>query len=290
MFEAPEIQPEAPVAVKRYAVFGQPIAHSRSPWIHARFAEQTRIALEYRAIEAGVAGFGAALAAFEAGGGLGANVTLPLKAEAPRHCKSLSERAQRAGVVNTLSRLDDGGWHGDNTDGIGLVQDLATRHRQDIRGRRTLVLGAGGAVQGVLVALLEAGLDSIVIANRTPARADALADRIGEPGRVSTVYWEALHDAGAFEMVVNGTAAGHQREALVLPFSLIGRRAVVYDMNYGRAAIDFLAWGRAAGSEHVYDGAGMLVEQAAEAFERWHGVRPETDPVYAQLRHLLDHP
>ena len=290
MFEAPEIQPEAPVALKRYAVFGQPIAHSRSPWIHARFAEQTRIALEYRAIEAGVAGFGAALAAFEAGGGLGANVTLPLKAEAPRHCKSLSERAQRAGVVNTLSRLDDGGWHGDNTDGIGLVQDLATRHRQDIRGRRTLVLGAGGAVQGVLVALLEAGLDSIVIANRTPARADALADRIGEPGRVSTVYWEDLHDAGAFEMVVNGTAAGHQREALVLPFSLIGRRAVVYDMNYGRAAIDFLAWGRAAGSEHVYDGAGMLVEQAAEAFERWHGVRPETDPVYAQLRHLLDHP
>ena len=290
MFEAPEIQPEAPVAVKRYAVFGQPIAHSRSPCSHARFAEQTRTALAYRAIEAGVAGFGAALAAFEAGGGLGANVTLPLKAEAPRHCKSLSERAQRAGVVNTLSRLDDGGWHGDNTDGIGLVQDLATRHRQDIRGRRTLVLGAGGAVQGVLVALLEAGLDSIVIANRTPARADALADRIGEPGRVSTVYWEDLHDAGAFEMVVNGTAAGHQREALVLPFSLIGRRAVVYDMNYGRAAIDFLAWGRAAGSEHVYDGAGMLVEQAAEAFERWHGVRPETDPVYAQLRHLLDHP
>jgi shikimate dehydrogenase len=290
MFEAPEIQPEVPVVVKRYAVFGQPIAHSRSPWIHARFAEQTRIALDYRAIEAGVAGFGAALAAFEAGGGLGANVTLPLKAEAPRYCKSLSDRAQRAGVVNTLSRLGDGGWHGDNTDGIGLVQDLATRHRQDIRGRRTLVLGAGGAVQGVLVALLEAGLDSIVIANRTPARADALADRIGEPGRVSTVYWEDLHDAGAFEMVVNGTAAGHQREALVLPFSLIGRRAVVYDMNYGRAAIDFLAWGRAAGSEHVYDGAGMLVEQAAEAFVRWHGVRPETDPVYAQLRQLLDHP
>jgi shikimate dehydrogenase len=290
MFEAPEVRPEAPVVRKHYAVFGQPIAHSRSPWIHARFAEQTRIALEYSAIEAGAAGFGAALAAFEASGGQGANVTLPLKAEAPRYCKSLSERAQRAGVVNTLSRLADGGWHGDNTDGIGLVQDLATRHRQDIRGRRTLVLGAGGAVQGVLVALLEAGLDSIVIANRTPARADALADRIGEPGRVHTVYWEDLHDAGAFEMVVNGTAAGHQREALVLPFSLIGRRAVVYDMNYGRAAIDFLAWGRAAGSEHVYDGVGMLVEQAAEAFERWHGLRPETDPVYAQLRQLLDHP
>lgn len=288
MFEAPEIPPETPVVLKRYAVFGQPIAHSRSPWIHARFAEQTRIALEYRAIEAGVAGFGAALAAFAAGGGLGANVTLPLKAEAPRYCKSLSERAQRAGVVNTLSRLGGGDWHGDNTDGIGLVQDLATRHRQDIRGRRTLVLGAGGAVQGVLIALLEAGLDSIVIANRTPARADALADRIGEPGRVGTVYWEDLHDAGAFEMVINGTAAGHQRAPLVLPFSLIGRRAVVYDMNYGRAAVDFLAWGRAAGSEHVYDGAGMLVEQAAEAFVRWHGVRPDTDPVYAQLRQLLD--
>jgi shikimate dehydrogenase len=288
MFEAPEFQREAPILLKRFAVFGQPIAHSRSPWIHARFAAQTHITLEYSAIEAGVADFAAALAAFEAAGGLGANVTLPLKAEAPRHCQTLSERARRAGVVNTLIRLPGGGWSGDNTDGIGLVHDLATRRRQDIRGRRTLVLGAGGAVQGVLIALLEAGLDSIVIANRTAARADALADRIGEPSRVHTVYWDDLRNAGAFEMVINGTAAGHQREALALPFTLIGKRAVVYDMNYGRAAVDFLAWGRTAGSEHVYDGAGMLVEQAAEAFERWHGVRPDTDPVYAQLRHLLD--
>lgn len=283
MFEAPEIQPEAPVAVKRYAVFGQPIAHSRSPWIHARFAEQTRIALEYRAIEAGVAGFGAALAAFEAGGGLGANVTLPLKAEAPRHCKSLSERAQRAGVVNTLSRLDDGGWHGDNTDGIGLVRDLTGRHMLDLRARRTLLLGAGGAARGIAPALLEAGIGEMTIVNRTPERADALADALGEPGRVHPRYLADLASLGEFDLIVNATSAARGGELPALPRALVGRRTAAVDLSYGEAAIPFLAWARANGCHDAVDGLGMLVEQAAESFALWHGTRPDTDGVYAEL-------
>jgi shikimate dehydrogenase len=290
MFEAPELVTDTPILVKRYAVFGSPIAHSRSPWIHARFAEQTRLALSYTAIEAGLEAFPSALPAFEAGGGLGANVTLPLKALAASLCRSLSDSARRSGVANTLIRAADGGWYGENTDGLGLVADLTQRHRQDIRGRRTLMLGAGGAVQGVLDALLEAGVESLAIANRTAARADALADRIGQPARVHTLYWDGLGEAGAFDMIINGTAAGHGGERLALPFSLVNRRTVVYDMNYGRAAVDFLAWGHAAGSGFVYDGVGMLIEQAAEAFRLWHKIRPDTDPVYEQLREILGRP
>ncbi|HET9484956.1 MAG TPA: shikimate dehydrogenase [Xanthomonadales bacterium] len=287
MFEKPEPVIETPVVVKRFAVFGKPIAHSRSPWIHARFAAQTKTAMSYVPIEADEDSFIAALDAFEAGGGVGANVTLPLKAIAATRCKSLSENARRAGVVNTLTHLSDGGWHGDNTDGTGIVRDITELQELDLRGRRVLVLGAGGAVQGILDALLDAGVSAIVIANRTATKADALADRIGEPHRVTTMYWEDLRDAGVFELIVNGTSAGHHGKSLGLPFSLAAKRTLAYDMNYGRAAVDFLAWGRAAGCEHVCDGAGMLVEQAAEAFRIWHGIRPDARPVYEALHREL---
>ena len=287
MFEKPELVAETPVVVKRFAVFGRPIAHSRSPWIHARFAAQTKTAMTYMPIEADEDSFFAALDAFEAGGGSGANVTLPLKAIAATRCKTVSETARRAGVVNTLTHLPEGGWRGDNTDGVGLVRDITDLQELDLRGRRALVLGAGGAVQGILDALLDAGVAGIVLANRSPTKADALADRIGEPHKVHTCYWEDLRDAGVFELIVNGTSAGHHGKPLVLPFSLAARRTLVYDMNYGRAAVDFLAWGRAAGAEHVCDGAGMLVEQAAEAFAIWHGVRPDTRPIYEALHREL---
>jgi len=284
MLENPQTIAEAPIEIARYAVFGEPIAHSRSPAIHRQFAQQTHIALRYDAIAAGAAMFPRALARFAADGGRGANITLPLKAEAYALCRSLGAHAQRSGVVNTLSRRDDGSWHGDNTDGTGLVVDITERHRCDLRGRRTLVLGAGGAAQGVLAALLDAGVEQIVIANRSPERADALADRIGEPLRVHSAYWDALGEAGAFDFVLNCTAAGHHGAALDVPFAVIAPRALVYDMNYGAAAIGFIAWGRAAGSAHVFDGLGMLVEQAAAAFHLWHGVRPDTAPVYQSLR------
>lgn len=279
---------------KRYAVFGHPVSHSLSPRIHAAFGRQAGIELEYVAIDA--PDFAAALAAFT---GDGANVTLPHKAAAAAACATLGEAARRCGVVNTLTRRD-GGWHGDNTDGIGLVRDLTGRHRLDLRGRRTLLLGAGGGARGVAPALLDAGVADLFIANRTPARADALADMLGAPGRVHPRYFEDLGALGEFDLVVNATSATRgdtgagagthpaPDAATVafppLPMSLAGRRTAAIDLSYGDAAVGFLAWARAAGARDAIDGLGMLVEQAAESFRIWHGITPDTDPAYDALR------
>jgi shikimate dehydrogenase len=283
MIETPVLLDDAIAAIPRFAVFGAPIAHSKSPLIHRRFGEQLGIALEYRAIECPAGAIEAALARFAADGGQGANITLPHKLDALAVCSTVTPRARRAGVVNTLRR-EGGSWHGDNTDGSGLVADLAERHRLDLRGRRVLMLGAGGAAQGVLPAVLDAGVDSIVICNRTPDRADRLSDRLGEPARVRTVYWSDLGDAGAFDLVLNATSAGHGDATMPLPFGIAGRRTTAYDLSYGTAALGFLAWARAAHCEHALDGLGMLVEQAADAFALWHGKRPDTEPVYRELR------
>ncbi|HEY9254059.1 MAG TPA: shikimate dehydrogenase [Stenotrophomonas sp.] len=268
----------------RFAVFGHPIAQSLSPRIHTAFGRQLGIALEYVAVDAEPSQFAAALSQLAARGGVGANVTLPLKEEAFALATSRSERASRAGAVNTLVRREDG-WHGDNTDGAGLVRDLTERHGLDLRGRRALLLGAGGAARGVAPALLEAGVREMVIINRSPARADALADALGEPDRAYTRYWEDLRELGDFELIVNATAAGREQTgAFSLPLSLVDSMTAAVDLNYGEVAIGFLAWARAAGCRDVVDGLGMLVEQAAEAFELWHGVRPQTDAIYEELR------
>src|SRR5262249_5322624 len=175
---------------------------------------------------------------------------------------------RRSGAVNTMTALPDGRWHGDNTDGAGLVRDLTERHGLDLRGRRVLLLGAGGAARGVAPALLDAGVRDMVIVNRSPARADALADALGEPGPADSRYWEDLRDLGDFELIVNATAAGRTEEgAFSLPLSLLDSMTAAVDLNYGEAAIGFLAWARAAGCRDVIDGLGMLVEQAAEAFD-----------------------
>jgi len=271
----------------RYAVFGHPIAHSLSPRIHALFAAATGIALRYEAIDAPAESFAAALAAFAAANGRGANITLPLKQQALALCAQASDFARRAGAVNTLVPLADGRWRGDNTDGAGLVRDLTGRHALDLRGRRGLLLGAGGAARAVAFALLDAGVAELTIVNRTAERADALADAIGQPTRAHARYWADLADLGNFELIVNATSAGHGANALVLPFGLVARRALCYDLSYGAAAFSFLAWARAAQAGQAIDGLGMLIEQAAESFEIWHGVRPETDPVYAELRDEL---
>lgn len=265
---------------KRYAVFGSPIAHSQSPFIHAAFAKQARIALDYTAIEAGPEDFAGKLAA---SGVDGANVTLPLKEVAFALCGDrVSTRAQRARAVNTLVR-DADGWRGDNTDGIGLVRDLTERHGIDLRQRRVLMLGAGGAARGVTPALLDTGIRELMIVNRTRERADALADALGEPARVHARGWDALPKLGSYDLLINATSAAHSGALLSLPMALVESRSAAVDVSYGEAAVPFLAWARAAGCVKTVDGLGMLVEQAAESFLLWHGVRPDTDAVYAQL-------
>jgi shikimate dehydrogenase len=272
-----------PGTIDRYAVFGQPIAHSLSPRIHAAFAHQFGIALDYRAIEASLDGFVAELARFADDGGRGANVSLPLKQHAARLCLELSERARRADSVNTLVRHGHG-WRGDSTDGAGLIRDLTDRHGLDVRERRTLLLGAGGAARAAAFALIDAGIGELTVANRTPERADALVDAIGDPERVHARYWNDLGDWGSFDLVVNATSAGHGDADLRLPSSLLAPRALCYDLSYGKAAIGFLAWARSAGAEFAVDGLGMLVEQAAESFQIWHGMRPDSAAIHAELR------
>ena len=266
-----------------FAVFGHPVAHSLSPRIHAAFARQSGIDLRYEPIDATLEGFFDALQAFADAGGSGANVTMPLKQSAFALSATTTARAQRAGAVNTLARLD-GQWHGDNTDGAGLIRDLAERHRIDLRQRRTLLLGAGGAARGIAPSLLDAGIGELFIANRSPERADALADTLGQPGRVHPRYIDDLRALGEFDLIVNATSATREGTLPALPMSLIGPRTTAVDLSYGEAAIPFLAWARANRAHDAIDGLGMLVEQAAESFALWHGTRPSTDEVYAQLR------
>jgi shikimate dehydrogenase len=261
----------------RYAVIGNPVAHSKSPWIHAQFARATGEDIEYGRIEAPVDGFVRAVEAFRAQGGRGLNVTLPFKGEAFRFCAATSARAAAAQAVNTLVLDRDRPW-GDNTDGEGLVRDLAVNLGRTLGGARILLMGAGGAAQGVIGPLALASGAAIVIANRTVARAQALAAR--ERGATACGY-EAL--AGrSFDLVVNATSAGLAGELPPLPAGLFAPGALAYEMVYGRVT-PFMAMARAAGAQ-VADGLGMLVEQAAESFLVWRGVRPDTAAVLAALR------
>ena len=270
------------MATSRFAVFGHPVAHSLSPRIHAAFARQQGIALTYEVIDTAPEEFSAAMATFADAGGCGANITLPLKQVALTLCTSVSERARRAGAVNTLIRRDNG-WHGDNTDGVGLVRDLADRQALDLRARRTLLLGAGGAAHGVAPALIDAGIGDLFIVNRNSEKADALADSLGEPGRVHTRYWEDLGNLGSFDFIINATSAGREQRTMSLPSAIVTPRTLAVDLSYGEASIPFLAWARSVGCAQAINGLGMLVEQAAESFSLWHGVRPDTAVIYAEL-------
>ena len=268
---------------RHFAVFGHPVAHSLSPRIHAAFGKQAGIDIDYVAIDAQAGDFAAALAAFAARGGAGANVTLPLKEAAFALCADTSERARRAGAVNTLVRNGDD-WHGDNTDGAGLVRDLTGRHGLDLRARRTLLIGAGGAARGVAPSLLDAGIGDLFVVNRTPQRADALVDVLAQPGRVHPRYLDDLVALGEFDLIINATSAARTGQIPTLPRALVGRRTAAVDLSYGEAAIPFLAWARASGCHDMVDGLGMLVEQAALSFARWTGKEPETDAIYGTLR------
>lgn len=264
----------------RYAVIGNPVAHSLSPEIHARFARETGEALEYgRLLVEGA--FAEAARAFFASGARGANVTLPFKVDAFELAHEASERARVAGAANFLMARD-GRIFADNTDGAGLVADLARNLGFAARDRRILILGAGGATRGVLAPLLAERPAAIVLANRTPARARELATRFAPLGPVDA---RALDDipGGAFDLVLNATSASTHGEVLAIPAEAVGAQTLAYDLAYGPAARAFVERMRSRGAR-ACDGLGMLVEQAAESFFLWRGKRPSTGPVLAELR------
>lgn len=267
----------------RYAVVGNPVAHSKSPRIHAEFARQTGEDLSYEKLHAELPDFEAAVQRFADDGGRGLNVTVPFKHRAHELASRRSERAEQAGAVNTLA-FGAGGVSGDNTDGVGLVRDVTLNRACEIAGRRVLLLGAGGASFGVCGPLLEERPAALVIANRTAGKAIALAQRFARyyPGAdVSGAGYDAIHGR-AFDVVINATSAGLSGEMPPLAKTAFARGALAYDMVYGRAT-PFLELAADAGA-HTADGLGMLVEQAAESFFVWRGMRPETAPVIALLR------
>ncbi|KAE8437080.1 shikimate dehydrogenase [Vreelandella piezotolerans] len=269
----------------RYCVFGNPIKHSKSPLIHGEFARQTQQPMTYTAVLAPEDGFTDAWRAFVAGGGRGANVTVPFKGDAFALCDTLSYRAKRAQAVNTLIVGGNGRTYGDTTDGIGLVRDLAY-HRVPLAGKRVLVLGAGGAVRGILEPLLAEKPSEVVVANRTVAKAEQLAEAFVDLGRIYGGGFASVK--GPFDVVINGTSASLSGELPPLPETLFGEGAWAYDMMYGAEPTVFLQWAGPRGAK-LLDGLGMLVEQAAESFFAWRNVRPETASVRTLLRQSLNY-
>ena len=267
----------------RYAVIGHPVDHSLSPAIHTAFARATGEALAYGRIDAPPDGFAAAAAGFFGEGGRGLNVTVPFKAEAFTWSARATARAQLAGVANTLTAHADG-VEADNTDGAGLVRDLEANLGLALAGRRILLVGAGGAARGVLGPLLAAAPAAVTVANRTEARAHELARAFADHGPVDGCSFQELAAAAPFDLVVNASAASLGGAVPPLPASTVAAGATVYDMMYGDSARPFLEWGRGAGAGTIVDGLGMLVEQAAESFRVWRGVRPDTGAVLERLR------
>lgn len=264
-----------------FVVIGHPVSHSLSPAIHARFAAQTGISLEYTTLLAPLGEFDATARRFFASGGSGANVTLPFKLEALRFADEVAERARLAGAANVLTARD-GRIAADNTDGAGLVGDLTRNLGLELRGARILLLGAGGAARGVIAPLLALQPRVLVVANRTAERARDLAVEFASLGPIRASAFSPI-EGGPFDLVVNATSTSTKGEPLELPAALLAPGATVYDMMYGPAARVFLERARSQGAR-VSDGLGMLVEQAAEAFLGWHGTRPDTAPVLSALR------
>lgn len=265
----------------RYAVFGNPIGHSKSPLIHQMFAQQTGETLSYEAICAPLDGFAASVTTFFSAG-LGANVTVPFKEQAWELTVQRSERAEMAGAVNTLLLNEHGEICGDNTDGVGLVTDLVSNHHVQLQGKRVLVLGAGGAVRGILGPLLAQQPLHVVVANRTVEKAEALATLFAQQGAISACGFADI--TGEFDVIINGTAASLQGEMPPLPAGLVAAHTVCYDMMYSAEPTVFNLWAQRQSAARQIDGLGMLVEQAAEAFFVWRGKRPDTGPVLQQLR------
>ena len=276
--------PESPKP-DRYAVVGHPISHSRSPLIHRLFAEQTGQNLTYETIDAAPDAFEKTVRDFAAAGGRGLNVTIPHKEAAYALCGSHGPEAETARAVNTIS-IEDGELHGDNTDGRGFLRDLEVNHAVTIGAQRVLLLGAGGAARGIVRPLLLGKPACLVIANRTLARAESLKDELGSPRNVSVHAFSDLDELGRFDIVINATSAGLDGDIPPFPASLLDRDTFCYDLVYSARPTPFVRWARSGGAGRAIQGWGMLVEQAAESFAIWRGIRPDTAPILAKLEDL----
>ncbi len=273
-----------PAAPERYVVIGNPVAHSKSPFIHGSFARETAQHIDYRHLLASLDGFADAVHAFREAGGKGANVTVPFKLEAFALATELTPRAQAAGAVNTL-KFDGSRILGDNTDGVGLVADIMRNAGCSLASKKVLLLGAGGAARGVLLPLLMESPAQLVIANRTLARAEELAAQARRHGHVSACEFSLLD--GHFDLVINATSASINDEVPPIPAGVFAGGSLAYDMMYGSRPTAFLNFAAQHGAQ-TRDGLGMLVEQAAEAFHLWRGVRPGTQAVFAELRRSME--
>jgi len=266
----------------RYGVVGYPVSHSRSPVIHRVFAQQTGQHLTYELLEVAPAELESAIRTFQRQGGRGLNITVPHKSEAVRLVDELSDAASMAGAVNTLSITSEA-IRGDNTDGVGLVRDLRKNHRVAIEGARILILGAGGATRGIMAPLLEEQPTTITLANRTVSKAQALANHFGTMGTVAACRFDDIVEDVDYDLVINATSAGLRGEALPFPAGIVSAETVCYDLSYGTGDTPFTHWARTRGARRAIVGWGMLVEQAAESFYIWRGVRPDTRSVLKRL-------
>ena len=266
----------------QYAVIGNPIAHSKSPTIHSEFAKLTGENLSYSTLLSPIDDFAGTVAAFIKQGGKGVNVTVPFKQEAYKLATSLSERAQLAQAVNTL-KFDNGMIYGDNTDGAGLVRDIQDNLGFSIRGKRVLLLGAGGAARGVILPLLNQQPETLTIANRTAEKACELQQQFSTYGKIEGGGYDNL-SGREFDLIINATSSSLSDELPPLPAGVFASEALAYDMMYGKGLTPFLTFAKAQGAAQLADGLGMLVEQAAESFFVWRGIRPATQSVIALLK------
>ncbi|MBI5448414.1 MAG: shikimate dehydrogenase [Gammaproteobacteria bacterium] len=271
------------ISLPNYALMGNPVSHSKSPFIHRYFSEKTNIAMDYDAILVPTQGFREALSAFQKQGGKGLNITLPFKQQAFILMDTLGKAAQQAGAVNTIFFRPDGSRYGENTDGIGFLRDYMENHQGEISGKKILLLGAGGAARGILGPILGLGPKEVIIVNRTKNKADVLVQDFKKFGPVKRVDMNELSEF-QFDLIINATSASLKEELFELPAVIFKSHPWCYDMVYQSQPTSFLVFAKAQGANKCIDGLGMLVEQAAESFFIWHGIKPETQTLIEALR------
>jgi shikimate dehydrogenase len=270
-------------SVSNYAVLGNPIKHSKSPRIHSLFAKQTGIELHYQSIEVPTDKFDEYVDLFASQGGLGLNITVPFKEDAHLLCTSLTQRAELCGSVNTIRFDEQLNSFGDTTDGRGFINDLRINHQINIKDKAVLILGAGGSVKAILEPLCDLQPAQIIIANRTVSRAEELADKFSKLENITACSYSDLATQ-SFDLIVNGTSLSLMGELPAISETVINKNTCCYDLMYSDSATVFMQWAAELGAAKVMDGLGMLVEQAAESFLIWHGVKPETVSVIDRLR------